>query len=829
MKRTAFKTSALLMLLLFTCPLLRAVNTITHTAVYSNSKLTTGTDTLGGVTYSTVNYEGLFNGGAPGTPSLPIDYLKFSVPYNAVNFTVSASLSNNTITPVGYPVYPNQQPRLMSDTTGWSITLPDSSAYQNNVYYPTICAWVVDEGFLAGENHIVTVAVMPVAYRHRLTSYMDQHQLKLSKNVSLTLSYDLSDTLAMYPIVRGDTALRSEGYRLTQSMVVNPANVVTNAPTSMMPDTMIVINMGPGAGGGLRYGIDSTGVYYDTIPINPGVAQMAQYPYLIVTTPELKHAVRRIAALKNQKGLRTKVVTMDEVLSFPYTSQGDLIRQPDGTYAVSYGDDAGKLRQYLKYCYANLGTEYVLLAGMSVPYRCISMKKIEGNNEEINIPSDLYFSDFNGDWYNKLIDYEPELFVGRILAKSQNQISNYTDKNLRYVINPGNGNYSYLRRAFYSQGYDLVCAGEVYIYVKPIFNKLYPYSNVLSESRDINDTSKIPSGEQIIDSINSKQYGFVSLHHHGFPAGLITYGRRDTTKKDNYRFLWAIDSVHILASDMSSIYDDPSNRNGLNNMRNKTYPNICYSTGCTTMPYDILPGYESIPMNFGESFTTGKDYGGPAFIGNTREVWSPCVAQMERLFGNQLDSGFYNIGVANGLAKSHAYEALKSSDSISAKQVPVAQNLLGDPEFEIWTDIPQLFSDITVTRSDSSVVVSGINVASTIVSLCDYANHITKTIVSTDSVTFNHVSPNSSIMLYKHNYIPYIVPMVLQNVALNHSQYVIASDVIAGRSVDSGPTYGNVIVNNGTEYEIEASGTVTLQDGFIVEKGATFAVYPSSF
>ena len=30
-------------------------------------------------------------------------------------------------------------------------------------------------------------------------------------------------------------------------------------------------------------------------------------------------------------------------------------------------------------------------------------------------------------------------------------------------------------------------------------------------------------------------------------------------------------------------------------------------------------------------------------------------------------------------------------------------------------------------------------------------------------------------------------------------------------------------------YDIEASGKVTLQDGFNVEKGATFAVYPSSF
>ncbi len=84
-------------------------------------------------------------------------------------------------------------------------------------------------------------------------------------------------------------------------------------------------------------------------------------------------------------------------------------------------------------------------------------------------------------------------------------------------------------------------------------------------------------------------------------------------------------------------------------------------------------------------------------------------------------------------------------------------------------------------------------------------------------------------MLYRHDYIPYIAPMVLQNVTLNNSQYVIASDVTAGHSVDSERTNGNVIVQNGTEYEIEASGTVTLQAGFSVEQGATFAVYPSCF
>ena len=40
---------------------------------------------------------------------------------------------------------------------------------------------------------------------------------------------------------------------------------------------------------------------------------------------------------------------------------------------------------------------------------------------------------------------------------------------------------------------------------------------------------------------------------------------------------------------------------------------------------------------------------------------------------------------------------------------------------------------------------------------------------------------------------------------------------------------GNVTIKNGVEFEIEASGTVTLEDGFKVEKGAKFAVYPACF
>ena len=69
----------------------------------------------------------------------------------------------------------------------------------------------------------------------------------------------------------------------------------------------------------------------------------------------------------------------------------------------------------------------------------------------------------------------------------------------------------------------------------------------------------------------------------------------------------------------------------------------------------------------------------------------------------------------------------------------------------------------------------------------------------------------------------------MQNITFSNNQYVIANDVNAGSGIDNNRTNGSVIVPNGIEYEIEASGKVTLSDGFMVEQGATFAVYPSSF
>lgn len=84
-------------------------------------------------------------------------------------------------------------------------------------------------------------------------------------------------------------------------------------------------------------------------------------------------------------------------------------------------------------------------------------------------------------------------------------------------------------------------------------------------------------------------------------------------------------------------------------------------------------------------------------------------------------------------------------------------------------------------------------------------------------------------MVYQHDALPYVAPLVLQNTNISKSQYVIASDVLAGSNVDSNRTAGDVTIKSGVEYEIEYKGEITFGPGFAVDKGATFTVTPSDY
>lgn len=777
MKRNVLKTVVLLLSAVL--PLtLQAVNTITYTATYDVNKVTTGTDTLGGVTYVTVNYDGLYNGGNPGAPSLPVDYIRFSVPYNATNFTVSATLSNSMVVNIPHLVYPCQEPRMFDSE--WSMTLPDNSIYNSNDYYPLNNAWVVDEGFLAGENHIVTVAVMPVSFRYRKTGAVYLRQLRKSGTVNLTLSYDLCDSLAMYPIVRRDTVLRNEGHQLARGLVVNPDSVIAFAPHN--PHA-------PAMSPPLEWPLDSLLINTDSIYFDVNNELRATYPYMIVTTPELSHSLRRLAALKRQKGYGVRVLPTNYIYNHYASKDGDYVLMSDGTYEISDSTNEGKIRAFLRHTYEWYDTRYLLLVGKDVPFRT---HVIYGSN----VPTDWYYSDLNSNILTGTLDFEPEIFPGRIMARTPEEINNYTDKLLRYELNPGHGDAAYLKNALFVEGRDFLG------YFKWFMDSIADWFNFDTiRIREI-VSANYPKASDVINYINANPVGFMSIFNHGSPGKTKVYG----SSEDNHQF----GPQYYIYNQ----YHENDTCSGLNFLSNKNTPAIFYSPSCYTIDYNHPY------TTFGDSFITGKDYGGPIYIGNTTDMNSEVAKYMEMDFLMHLRDGYYEIGKADALSK------LKW---INDEKYRMAHNVLGDPLLEMWTDVPGYYENVTVTRTDNSVTVAGIGGDSNIVAYYDNDGKIGKKTFNAESITLSGVSPNSTIMLYKHNCIPYIAPLMLQNTTLSRSQYVIASNVTAGSSIDSIRTPGDVTIPAGVEYEIEANGVVRLEDGFSVARGAIFAVYPSSF
>lgn len=739
---------------------------IRHTVDVSNIAITVTQDTIGdnGV-YSHIKHRDLNNTGNPGEPSLPVMYLTFSVPYDAYNISVSTmGMGAGTIT-LQSPVYPAQEPRTTGDTTTVEFTMPDSTIYNGTGYFPKTLAEIVDEGFLDGDNHLVTIAFYPIRYN------VEKNTLLAYSSAIFTLSYtsgEGTDSLAIKPILRYTDTGRDDAIKLVKSMVVNTEQVESFlAPLAIKP-------------------LDS-----DTT---------SGYEYCIVTSRELAPAFRRLVALKRQKGYNAGIVCMEDILANPKFQNGDEVS--------GINDDAGKLRAYLSYAWKNHGTKYVLLGGKPphVPIRY-------GKSTTL-MPTDLYFSDFNGNWdrnndgiYGETgsVDYSPEVYIGRLLCKNGEEINNYIDKLLIYELNPGNGDYSYLQRGFYAQSEDMLKNHQADTLASHA-TFFCPNYTILNESG-----TSYPTGAEVIAEMNANKPAFISIQAHGSPVGVTA---------NHFNGCYNVTALDIY-DEIAEYGITTEFGNGLDCLINKYYPSVQYSISCTTMPYDVYTDnwnhtYD-INLNFGESFTLGKDYGGVAYLGNTRHGYVSGSMSLECKFLKYLKEGNYNIGIAEAFSKIE----------YSSHHLRLTHNLLGDPEFEIWTDIPVKYGDaeIDIQRIGNSIAVSENIVDSCKIVVCTPDGGIyQKTTGVSGWHNFSGASPNSMLMIYHHNMIPYIAPLIVQDQTYTKSQYLLATSVRMGRYVNEYNAYGNVEFSAGVDFVIDASEDVYLGTGVIVNDGAIVTI-----
>lgn len=640
--------------------------------------------------------------GSVGEAELPCDIRSYLVPENHCHFEVTITKCDSLVYPLLYPPYIIQEPQTSNDYIANRAVSLGNYTY-NSPRFPTTPVEIINDGYLFGNNHIIDVRVTPFIYEVKTNRLLILTNIEYTITTSSMSAFSLKKNTYTSFLRPVENLVESA---IIQKDVINPINY--EDLVSLMPPVSL-----------------------SDIPL-VGNSNLPAYQYMVVTNRELAPAFDKIIGLKKQKGYKAGVVCIEDILADTKYANGDTIS--------GIKDDAGKLRAFLCDAYKTGSTQYVLLGGGKdiVPIRyaaCWPKYYQKWDKTNKLTPTDLYFSDLNGNWdYNKnglyavynsdKVDFYPELFIGRILCTNKEEIENYTYKLLKYELNPGNGDFSYLRKAFFFQsdgGQDYKQAQDII----DIAGNLFDDANYFEENPSFDSPEPtFPTGNDVINELNNIHYGYIGPHGHGNPFAITTKSNGDSED-----IFYGIVSLQCIPKSKSNReYEDS---HGLDMLKNNDYPAILYTPSCTVSPFDTYNGYSGY-YNIGESFTIGGNYGGPIFIGNTRDGYMLYSWLLERVFIKSIKS-IPQVGMTQALSK------VQWKDTGSYQHhCRLTSNLLGCPELPMWTKTPQY---INCTGDDSSSTTKNITIGNS-------GARISKIQLSTGSVTVtDSVIPNETVQI----------------------------------------------------------------------------------
>jgi parallel beta-helix repeat protein len=688
-----------------------------------------------GAVYNHVSLEGFFNGSQPGAPELPVEYINLIIPSDqtAVNARLISSIKQEY--KLEEPLFPAQPDR---PTTTREITIPfespKSEIYQNTNPYPEKIVEIIKHNWFDGDKHIVTLGISPVKY------FPKENKIILHTDIQYELEYSSGAKGAIH--IKGRSDKYSAFYNeLLKNIVSNPENV----PTSSASEGLLKVSNGP-------------------LPF---------YEYVIITPNAFANSFNRFLDWKKRKGLNAGIVTVEDILN-NYTTD----------HISGITDAAGAIRQYLYDAYTSGTTVYALMGGdynyVPIRYGCGTHNTWDYHYsggtiyDGYKIPADLYFCDFNGDWdvdgdvftgesSDDNPDYAPEIFVGRLLCTSANDILNWTEKVILYEQNPGKGDISYLTRSFMISSDQLEHQPDSVDHHFPTTLTHTIWKELPSGGASY---PTFPFGHEVITEMNTTRYALWSWFGHGSPRDVISKSHNWNDPPRSVVHIW--DSM------------DSEVGNGLDNLQNSNNPALVYSLGCENMPFDDFntnPG----ERNLGESFTSMFTGGGPAFLGNTRFGWVYSSYQLYQDFADLTDNGgnYLHLGIAESISK--------DNNSASKHYLAYSHNLVGCPETKMWVQTPSSFASVSVADGGSSITVDA-GLSDCDISVCSIdggqSYHLVANGVSSYTFTTN-VRP-LYVTISKNHYLPFI-GITGGSITENHTLSG-KIEIIDDLSIDNGKT-----------------------------------------
>ncbi|KKL77085.1 hypothetical protein LCGC14_2038430, partial [marine sediment metagenome] len=411
---------------------------------------------------------------------------------------------------------------------------------------------------------------------------------------------------------------------------------------------------------------------------------------MLIITPNNSEFINKtdslvnLAKWKNKKGVKTVILSNFSLY--------------DGR------DDAERIRNMIKSYYAKENIQWVLLVGDTdiLPVRMVYNPDVfrwgEGRTETISgeyyKPTDFYYADLSGTWDSDEdgdwgespedneygldeIDWTPDVYVGRFPASSVEELEIMANKTLKYETDPETGDW--MNRMLLAGGVSsysisgLSGSGEYestltsYIiknYAKSVVN----YTHLVKEEGNLSRSS--------LNSYFNEGYSTVIMAGHGSPT----------------TYYIDISTTGYTSEDANSSSNDHK-------------PSLVYLDACSTSSYDN-------DISLGEKLINNTIGGAIGVIGGLRVNWyfedDYYLAALNRgnakLFWKEF---FENKKFQQGKALYDSKVAYMNSDyykkgsQIGNKIIQgstdldyerknlLTYNLLGDPEVDIYTSIPE--------------------------------------------------------------------------------------------------------------------------------------------
>jgi hypothetical protein len=608
--------------------------------------------------YDRISWQSDYMTNEEGKPELPYYKVSYVVPIDAVvegitfrNTTKQLLKEKLYIQPAPTPVLTNSiqfdEPVQFNE---------DTKLYASDTPYPGKLYEIESDDFFHG-YHIITFRIYPFEYipKSRILNYYP--------NLEYTVEYaSVKNANIVKPLAK--SIWRAElGKNYVKRLVKNPEDVeLFGSNVQKLTEGKNVIQANTG------------GFRSQTI----SVADEITPDYIIITSNALKASFQPLADWKTKKGIFTILVTTEEINA-----------------GYSGSDLREKIRNYLINAYGKWGTVYVLLGGDINIMPSINIKSTDPASS-LSYPADMYYSAYYSSPWNPSggntftvpafsSQNNFKVILGRIPVSNTQEVTAYISKIMAYERANNIGDLNYLKNSLYSDAYMSVSSSgylsnfgmstiknNASIYVSSWINNKFICDNANCVVNPAKYGGSCPGGD-----IELNRDNFLSCLNTGANLGV-----------GKFHIIYHMD--HCGPTTMGISNKDKGqniNRVDMDNLTNGTSYQIMMSAGChpANFAYDCI----------GKHYLMKPNGGGVAFIGNTDSGWSNEYSQWlyfcDALYTttNHPGIGRYDIGSA------FQYVYVKGDHADKWRL-----HLLGDPEMQVWTNVPQTFN---VTTSPTSI------------------------------------------------------------------------------------------------------------------------------